>query len=74
MHWTPSQVPADLRIRRAYLTGEYGSVAYIARLSSGAWHWSVLRYSGAWGIEPTKAMAMEAAERAWERRSEWIKL
>jgi hypothetical protein len=71
MHWTYGHSDNTSRIRRAYLQGDYGTVAYVERRLDGSWHWQVLRYSTVMGIEPTRQMAMDAAEAAWQQHSEW---
>lgn len=55
-----------------YLTGAYGHVAKIMRLSSGRYAWGVLRYQMSTGITPTYEMAQTAAEAAWKRCAAWI--
>jgi hypothetical protein len=60
---------------RAYaLITDNGIVARIIRQPSGDWFWYVNGYSMSAGREPTKIDAMRAAQSAWLKATEWVKL
>ena len=61
------------KYKTAYLCYEDGSIAaYVKRLKNGQWLWNVLRYNMVIGVEPTRTLAMDAAQAAWLKHSEWV--